>query len=252
MRMRFAAVVLIGFCTLFADPALAREGFYLGFGGGYTSSEGQDVPYDAFEVNEFNESVPRMISVSGEFKEFSTALESGSGAIFRMGFNVRGYGAIEAMMTGLGEDLTDADLRQWAAHAHAGIRLYPAWHWQDLLPEELRPLEPSLFFGWGTTYQVYVPEPSIKQLREVGWSTSSSFRFGMGLEYFILSYFKVGLDYFFIDAPFDTFIFNFADSDNFPVDPEVAGKTYHQFFMTMNFQFGPAPEMDYSNAGVDL
>lgn len=245
MRLK---VLLIGICVLFADSAFAREGFYIGLGAGHTSLNGQDVPYDSFDANEFGGQVPRMVSLQG-YKEFSTVLNSGTGAMYRMGFNILGYGAIETIVTGHGLDLADEHLRQWAAHAHLGARLYPAWHWQGLLPEALRPLEPSLYFGWGTTYQVYVPDPA---LDEIGWSTFSSFRFGIGLEYFVLSYFKLGMDYYYINAPYDNFIFHFQKSDNYPVDPEVAGTTFHQFLVTLNFQFGPAPEADYSTAGMDL
>ena len=66
---------------------------------------------------------------------------------------------------------------------------------------------------------MYVPDPA---LDEIGWSTSKSFRLGLGLEYFILSYFKLGLDYQYIRAPYDNFIFNFQDSDNYPVEPAAA------------------------------
>jgi opacity protein-like surface antigen len=229
-------ILILGLIGLVAEPALAREGFYLGIGTGFTSPHGQDVPYQAFELNEFGASVPRMISVQG-YKDYSTVLDGGSGAIYRMGFNILGYGAIETIITGHGNHFTDADLREWAAHAHVGARIYPAWHWQGTFPAWARPLEP------------YVPDPS---LDEIGWSTSSSARLGLGLEYFVLSYFKVALDYSYINAPYDNFIFNFQDSDNYPVDPQLAGTTFHEFTVTMNFQFGPAPEADYSKTGMDL
>ena len=239
MRLK---VVLIGICVLFADSAFAREGFYIGLGAGHTSPNGQDVPYDSFEA-----------TIPGEnqygIPQPSTILAGGSGLIYRMGINILGYGAIETIVTGHGLDLADPDSRQWAAHAHVGARLYPVWHWQGLLPEALRPLEPSLYFGWGPTYQAYVP---IRGMDDLGWSTWRSFRFGIGLEYFVLSYFKLGMDYYYINAPYDNFIFNFQDSDNYPVDPEAAGTTFHQFLITLNFQFGPAPEADYSNTGMDL
>jgi len=230
MKTRLCLILLVwGFCS----QAQAREGFYLTLGGGYTSVEGQEVAYEKFGTDEFDRSVPR---ISGGTL-FTTAIDGGPSLLYRMGFNVLGYGAIETSLSGHGSDLSDQDIRQWAAHWHLGARVYPGWHWQNQLPELLRPLEASLFLGWGVSYQVYVPNPA---LDEIGWDTTSSLRFGVGVEYFVLSYFKVGLDYYYINAPYDNFIFNYEESENYPVNSDAASTGFHQFYVSIGFQFGPA------------
>ncbi len=241
MMLRWMVVLSVMATTL---PAQAREGFYLGVGGGNTSVQGQTVAYSSFESNEFGQPAPVMLSLQG-VEEFSTMIEGGPSALYRMGFNILGYGAIETVLSGHGSDLADQDLRQWAAHWHIGARLYPMWHWQGMVPRALRALEPSVFLGWGGSYQVYVPDPT---LDELGWNTWKSLRFGLGLEYFVASYFKVGLDYNYINAPYDNFIFNYEESDNYPVNPEGAETSFHQFYVTMTFQFSVDSSEGYTTA----
>ena len=170
--------------------------------------------------------------------------------MLRLGFNVLGYAALETLFTGHGHDIDDADLRSWSAHWHLGARVYPMWHWQAEVPFYLQAFEPSLFLGWGGSYQVYTPDPS---LDEVGWSSWGSWRLGMGLEYFVASYFKVGIDYSYVNAPYDNFIFNFDKSENFPVEADQAGVGYHQVFFVTSFQFTVEDQpVRYSREAVDL
>ena len=62
------------------------------------------------------------------------------------------------------------------------------------------------------------------------------------------SYFKVGLDYNYINAPYDNFIFNYEESDNYPVNPEGAETSFHQFYVTMTFQFSVDSSEGYTTA----
>ncbi len=243
MKLRLCLVWLVlGWCSL-AD---ARPGFYLTLGGGYTTVDGQEVPYDQFGLDEFDRPVPRMSNGA----LFSTAIDGGSTLLYRMGFNILGYVAIETALSGHGNELADRDLRQLAAHWHLGARIYPGWHWQDQVSSAWRPLEASLFFGWGASYQVYVPSP---ELDEIGWDTAGSFRFGVGLEYFLLSYFKLSADYYYVNAPYDNFIFNYDDSENFPVDSHAALTGFHQFYVSMGFQFGSGSQpATAQEASLDL
>ena len=100
--------------------------------------------------------------------------------------------------------------------------------------EKLQRLEPSIFFGWGGSWQVYNPTGN----SELGWSGLGTFRFGLGVEYFVLSYMKLGLDYYHVSAPYDTFIFNFSDGISGGVDSEQASASFNQVILTMNFHFG--------------
>ncbi len=226
-------VLLVLALLSLASPAWARPGFYIGLGGGSTGVSGERVGPDRVEMEDGIDPDPYM-----EVVRPTTELGSGASGMFRLGFNILGYAAIEAITSGSGSNLADGDERNWAAHAHLGLRAYPLWHWQARLPEPLQPLEPSLFLGWGTSYQAYTPSSVIDP---VGFSKTGTMRLGLGLEYFVISYFKVALDYHYIRAPYDNFIYNFEESINFPVSPAVV-TSFHQVLASIAFQFGPAQE----------
>jgi len=211
-----------------SSPALARPGFTVALGIGGTSVGGQTVAIDRLHSSTATIAVP---------PSFTTDIDGGLNGLFSMGFNILGYGALETRLTGGGHSLTDATKRQWAAHWQTGIRAYPLWHWQALLPDYLQPLEPSIFFGLGASYQGYAPNP----VDEVGWSRWGTWSLGLGVEYFIISYFKVMLDYTYIHSGYNNFILDFEDSINFDVEP-TASTGFHQFFVVAAFQFGPAQE----------
>ncbi|MEE2962140.1 MAG: hypothetical protein VYA34_15510 [Myxococcota bacterium] len=209
--------------ALLPTDAMARPGFYIGFGTGYSGSGGADVPYDAISNS------PRISNGT----LYTTQMNGGLLGSFKLGFNVLGYGALETMAQYLkpgGDNTNEA----WMANFHVGARIYPAWHWRGQLPTYLQPLEPSIFIGWGATYQGYDVIPN----QEVAWSSFGSWRFGLGLEYFVASYFKVGMDYNLATAPYSTFIFNFQDGDTYAVSDGAAGNTFHQFLFHLAFHFG--------------
>jgi hypothetical protein len=208
---------------LAVTPAWARPGFSVGLGLGGSGVGGETVDTGRLSSD--------TAGIEAGFP-LTTNIDGGLAALFTMGFNVLGYGAIETRLAGQGTDLSDGYHRKWAAHWHTGVRAYPLWHWQAQLPEYLHPLEPSLFVGWGTTYQGYVPTPD----NEVAWSTWSSWRFGLAVEYFIITYFKVSLDYSYVLAPYSKFIYDWDESITFNVEP-TANTGFHQFFVVASFQF---------------
>ena len=222
---KYCFVLAIVLCP---DLASARPGFAVGLGLGGSAVSGENVAFD------------RLSSRSGDQLSgppgftFNTDVGGGLAALFTMSYNILGYAAVETRLTGQGNQLGDADHRQWAAQWHTGVRAYPLWHWQAKVPELLQPLEPSLFIGWGASYEGYVATPS----NEVAWSTWSSWRFGLGVEYFVLPFFKVGLDYSYVVAPYLTFIYDWDDSDIFDVEPS-ANTGFHQLFVVGTFQFSP-------------
>src|SRR5688572_30227675 len=97
-----------------ASVAQARPGFYVGLGGGVTSVSGESGIGEG-ELGDDDQGLPYMPSVPGF--TFDTNNAGGPTALFRLGFNILGYVAIEAVTSGHGKDLTDADSREWAAHA---------------------------------------------------------------------------------------------------------------------------------------
>lgn len=208
-----------------ASVAQARPGFYIGFGIGPTNVSGQDVEYSRLGG-----------AVSGP-RLLTTELDGGLTGNFRMGFNILGYVALETQLSGHQGAVGDGD-SGWAAHWHTGARVYPLWHWQRQLPEVLQPFEPSLFYGLGTSYQAYQPGFTSD---DVGYSQWGTWRLGLGLEYFIITYFKVGLEYTYVRANYATFIYNFEDGIDFPIEP-AASTGFHQFLLMALFQFGPAQE----------
>jgi hypothetical protein len=76
---------------------------------------------------------------------------------------------------------------------------------------------------------------------EVAWSTWNSWRFGLAVEYFIITFFKVSLDYSYVIAPHSKFIFDWEDSITFDVSP-TAKTGFHQFYLLLSFQFAAEQE----------
>lgn len=227
MRSIILATVILGMSA----PAAARPGFSVALGVGGSSVGGTEVLTDRLTSTAgYQISAPPGYALTTEFG-------GGVAPLFAMSFNVLGYAALETRLSGFGHNLSDAHTRSWAAQWHTGIRAYPMWHWQAQMPELLQPFEPSVFVGWGAAYQGYAPNP----VDEVGWSTWNSWRIGLGVEYFIISYFKVMLDYSAVIAPYKRFIYDYNDSINFDVEP-AATTVFHQFFVVAAFQFGPAQE----------
>ncbi len=223
-------IAVVSFVLLATSPALARPGFYVGLAGGGSGVSGQSgMGSSAFGPDEFG--LPLVVA---DGFGFSTENDGSPATLVRLGFNVLGYAAVELVTSGQGKSLTDEDLRQWAAHAHLGARVYPLWHWQHLLPPALQPLEPSFFLGWGVSYQVYTPVPG---LDPVGWEDWGSLRWGLGAEYFVIEYFKLTAEWTQVRARYDTFIYNQEEGIRFPVlEPQTT--SYNQFLAGFAFQFG--------------
>jgi len=221
--MRKTLPILVAL-MMFAGTAEARPGFYIGSGIGFSTASGDETPVPGFSM--------------GGGGAFTTDIAGGlSVQALRLGYNIMGYGALELSIHGHGHALGDAAEREWAAHFSLGARLYPAWHWRDQLPTWMDDLEPSLLLGWGGTWQVYNPYGQTNS-DEVGFRGLGGFRFGLGLEYFATSFFKIGFDYMLISAPFDTFIFNM--SDGITGDVDEASATFNQVLLTFMFHFEPA------------
>ncbi len=223
---KLCLILLLGLAPV---AALARPGFNVGLGVGGSAVSGEQVGFERL-----SSTTGAQLGGPAGFT-FSTANDGGFAALFTMGFNVLGYAALETRLTGQGTALGDENARQWAAQWHTGVRAYPMWHWQSAVPEWLQPFEPSLFVGWGASYQGYVATVD----SEVAWSSWNSWRFGLAGEYFVLPFLKVALDYSYVLAPYRTFIYDWDDSLFFDVDPS-AGTGFHQVFVIASFQFDPA------------
>ncbi len=204
---------------------MARPGFSVGLGMGPTSVSGETM------------SPGQVQGFSGT--TLTTDIDGGFSGNFELGFNIKGYAAIQTMVSGFGHNLGQPSKRSWVANWHTGVKVYPMWHWQAKVPEYLHPVEPWFFVGAGMSYQSYVAN---YMPDEVAWSHSgASWRFGTGVEYYIIDYFKMGLEYHKMNASYDNFIFNYEDDINLDVDPS-ADTSYSQFLLTMSFQFGPPQE----------
>lgn len=231
MRWHTPVVLLVAVLVAVPFPAAARPGFYFTLGFGGTEVGGTDVPVG---------DIPDL-SVPPSVVSFTTDNSDGISALLRLGFNFFGYGALEVNFTGNGRDIEN-DNRSWALHGQIGVRVYPAWHFKRWLPDFLHPIEPSLYWGWGLTYQVYAPSIPVGTTNlpaaEIGWRKIGSWRFGIGLEYFLFRYFKVGFDYNVAHASFDVFLFNFEDGIRRNLR-NPAPTTYHQIFITVGFHGDP-------------
>ncbi len=232
LRQKAISAIFFAFLFLISFSVDARPGFYIGLSPEAALVNGVAIPYEAFSPTDAGQ-VPRLYGNT----LFSTDNGSGVGLNLRLGYNLRGYAAVEAVASGHGNNFGDSSARAWASHLHFGARVYPLWHWQGRLPKKWRDFEPSVFVGYGGSYQVYVPAPHGD---EIGFSTWSSVRVGLAGEYFLADYFKVGVEYAQVGSPYDTFIFNISDSKTFPLDANQASATVHQLSLLLGFQFTPA------------
>jgi hypothetical protein len=207
-----------------ATPALARPGFSIGIGLGGTSAGGSAVSLNDLEPDAGTPGVGQI------GYEPTTEIDGGFSPMLHLGFNILGYAALELVASG-----QPPSSDEWSGLAHVGVRAYPMWHWQSQLPDALQPLEPSLFFGWGTAWQGYSPNGT----EDVAWRTWKSLRLGVGMEYFVVSFFKLSLQYFWVRAPHDRFLFDAGESWTYTPDP-AAVVNFHQLYLTASFQFGPA------------
>ncbi len=230
-RVLFLVLVLAFPCA-----AQARPGFYVGLGGGGAVVNGESgIGNSRIGADEQGNTIATSFPLS-------TNVGGGPAASFFLGFNVLGYGAIEVDATGHGTGLFDVDTRKTSWQLSFGLRGYPLWHWRSQLPDYLQPFEPSVFFGWGPVYEAYTPVPGFDP---VGWSKMPGVlptRFGLGVEYYVISYFRVGLDYAYVHAAFDNFIFNYDESLNFPTSPP-AKTGIHQVIANIAFQFGSEQQL---------
>lgn len=222
--------VLIVCCAI---EAQARPGFYTAFGLGPSTISGRS--YSPGDLG---------IPSSGDDPNYdilTTDLSGGAAGLLRIGYNIKGYVAPELQIGGQAKGTVDTD--EWSAQAHVGVRLYPMWHWQDRVPEQLRPFEPSLTIAYGATWLGYraqaLSNPDERAPDHVGFSSDGSWRFGLGSEYFVSDSFKVGFDYNYVTANFGTFIFNSSDNITFTADPP-AEIGIHQFLLTVAVHVTPA------------
>lgn len=217
--MRRAANIAIVLASLLTSTTVAaRPGLYGELAIGGADISGGNVPYADIE------GVASGVALS-------TESPLGLGGGLTLGYNIFGYAAIESGLLAYGHRVRDPAERAWAGHWHSGIRVYPAWHWQSQLPEVLQPLEPSLFAGWGLTYQGNVPSEA---LGDVAWRQTGSWRIGGRLEYFFDAPVKVGFDYSYIFGAHDTFILNYEDNDTFAVSPGASFGAHH-FSLVLGF-----------------
>lgn len=240
--MRWAALA-VGVAV--ASPAWARGGLYFGIGLGGTVVNGEEIPASRVDFNgvELTDANGNVISGGIDQLRFSTDNGTGGAGLLRLGFNVLGYAALETVASGNVNKLGRGDA-EWGTHWSMGVRLYPVWHWQNYLPEILQPMEPSLYFGGGFSYAGYAPEQMINtqtaQTSKLGWRDAATFRFGMGVEYFISQFSKLTLDYNYTLARHEVMIIDFATDARRKVEPAIKAE-YHEFIfgITAHIPVGP-------------
>ena len=76
---------------------------------------------------------------------------------------------------------------------------------------------------------------------EVAWGRIGTWQIGGALEYFIISFFKVALDYTYVDGAYDVFYLDWGDDLTYDVIPP-SSTVFHQVQVMAIFQFGPAQE----------
>jgi hypothetical protein len=229
--LRLAKYILSGvgvLCVMHSSHiAQARPGFNFDFNIGYNAIAGEQEILGSQRMNG--------ISYQDAFgQELPLTTNQGSGLMLmlRTGFNALGYAALELDLeatAGSLDNVTD----NWVLEGFGGVRLFPLWHWQKLLPAAIQDLEPSIFFGSALVYHGYKPVDDA-----VAWRKSGAFKWGLGVDYFISSSMRVGLDYAMTYAAYDVFIYNYEKGFRHDVSPPA--KTFHhQVFVSLGFTIDP-------------
>ncbi|MBM4352301.1 MAG: hypothetical protein FJ109_00675 [Deltaproteobacteria bacterium] len=218
-RSSISALVLLPLLLL-SPPALARGGLYFGFDlGGALVYGDRDIPL------RFDETCQCLSPWGGPASGDTVRTDTGSGfaAGLKLGYNVMGYGSLEAGVLAHGNKMSVGDTWEGAGHAAAILRLYPlqftalfgklATRKPESLPDGAswtaamfkRKYDVNLYFGYGffnmTGYH-YNPEDG------AGWE-GTDFEFGLGADYKVIKTVSLGVDLKFIKSSYDKFLCKF-------------------------------------------
>lgn len=197
-------VVALVLLLVGSGDAFARGGLIIGFdlGGGIVSGD-RGVPLLKYQC----------IGMGCD-QDDQVRTDSGSGFGFgmRLGYNVLGYGGLEAQVFGHGNKDSGKGKSEGSAHVSMVARVCPLQFVEEL---KERKYDPSLYFGYGLiSFNGYHQKVDGKGR---GWS-GDALQFGAAFDYDVGRGVSVGLDLKFIKPAYNEYIANWDDDITFEPD----------------------------------
>lgn len=191
-------VSLCAAVLLFALPASAKEGFYLGVGVGVGIVSGDD-----------NVALKADSQLPAGYRALvRTDFGSGLGIMFRIGYNILGAVAIEVAGTGTAGNFGDDIEAQGQVSGVVAIHPLGILALADVVQEDF--WDPYLLIGGGYGWGVYSKPAG----EEKGW-TASNLTTGLGINAHVLPLLSVGLDVRFLYQFHNDWIYNLDDDITF-------------------------------------
>lgn len=200
IRLSISALLTVLLCVGLAGGAHARGGLYFGFDLG-----GAKV-YGDTNIN-LDVNVAETNCKTIGYENIRSDIGSGFATGIRFGYNVMGFGGIEAVVTAHGNKKSAGNTWEGAGDVAAVARVWPIQFFtlskkpafQSL---KTRPYDANLYFGYGifaiTGYHV---DSSTGR----GWE-GTSLQWGAAFDYFVAKTVSVGVDFKFVKSMYDNFI----------------------------------------------
>jgi len=184
-----------------AGNAEARGGLYFGFDLGAAKVYGDtDILLDV-NLAETNCIVQTSESIRSD-------IGSGFAAGIRFGYNVMGFGGIEAIVTAHGNKESAGKTWEGAGDVALAARIWPIQFFTlsekpSFQALKSRPYDANLYFGYGL---FSIAGYHVTSSTGRGWE-GTSLQWGAAFDYFVAKTVSVGLDLKFIKPKYDSFIF---------------------------------------------
>jgi hypothetical protein len=221
----------VTFCAAMAfiltsGTAQARGGFLLGFDlGGATVSGDQNVQFVAGDGYGSQCSNPSGINV--DVCNDVARTDAGSGVAFglRIGYNVLGFGGLEAHLWGSGNLSSGGDKPEGAVYGTLVARYFPLQHVKKWFH---RKFDPSIYVGWQPMAYMGYHLKSIQSGYIVyngdnegrGWTSRTGWQFGVACDYELKKGVLIGLDLRFHKPSYDRFYHSWDDNTKFEPESE--------------------------------
>lgn len=210
-QILFMSACVAALVTLSPSHLEARGGLYLGFDlGGAKTNGALQIPVCSNTTLDYC-----IISPASQVK---TDFGSGFAFGFKFGYNIMGFGGLEANINAHGSKKSAANSWEGLGHIALVARLFPVQFLTLAKNYKLRALhkrawDPNIYFGYGFLdmggYHVAAGEGR-------GWE-GTHFQWGLGFDYKIASTVSVGIDFKFIHPQLDVFLLDWDPRETVPL-----------------------------------